>query len=285
LGNNFTFRVILYQTKDQLQTQKFHCALDASVSNAGKMVESRLPKSKPSAFSGESFFVNAGFTPTRNPRNSVMTSSPFNPVRILDIMPVADLEYYTIEGGRDWVQTITKIDNQLNLAEAVYQVELGIVFNIIVYHIWDTEDPFTAPGDDVEASLSKFLNYYNSDPTPYGTRDIALLFTGFHIDGGIAYVGTACQTFSNGAAYGLVGSLGPDYMSVPGFIAAHEISHLLGIAAEHNSSQSCRNTITSAFYSTTYQMTFCQEARDTIINWVIANGSCLSSKTRVTTFP
>ncbi len=177
------------------------------------------------------------------------------------------------------MQTITKIDNQLNLAEAVYQVELGIVFNIVAYQIWDIEDPFTVPGDSAFASLNKFTNYYNSDFPPYGTRDIALLFTGFHIDEGIAFVGTACQTFSNGAAYGLVGSLGPDYMSVPGFIAAHEISHLLGIGS-HNSSQSCRNTITSAFYSTSYQLTFCQEARDTIINWVIDNGSCLRRSTR-----
>lgn len=112
-GSNFAAanEFIVYQSNDRLQNTTFHCPLDASVSNANKMVENQMPKTKFPVFSDKPFFMTASFAPPVRTRNSAMFAAPFNPLRRVQIAVAADLEWYTIEGQGDYTQAVAKIDN------------------------------------------------------------------------------------------------------------------------------------------------------------------------------
>ncbi len=271
-GSNFASanEFIVFQSKDRLKNTTFHCPLDVSVSKASKIVESQMPETKFSAFSAKPLFMKTSFVPTAKTRSSAMLADPFSPRRRLEIAVASDLEWYNIEGQGNYTQAVAKIDNQLNLAEAVYEAELGISFTIVSYRIWDSEDPFTTSGDDGDSALAKFTNYFNSNFPYYGcdsttqtcaeSRDMAILFSGYFQDYGVANPGQACYSL----AYCIVGRMNPNDVNQQGLIAAHEIAHVLGIGLpnEHQNGSNCTNTIMNSFYGTSSVMTFCQESRD-----------------------
>ncbi|HEY0426798.1 MAG TPA: FG-GAP-like repeat-containing protein [Pyrinomonadaceae bacterium] len=195
--------------------------------------------------------------------------------RVIEIATDADFQYLSFFGNSpDRVNT--EILNILNMAEGVYQHELGLTLNVVYQHTWTTQDPYT--GVDRPTLLTSFQNYWNANfPPSQIPRDTAHLFTGktFAQGGGYAYIGVICR--NPAAAYGLSGYV--DFESGRVLVTTHEIGHNLG--ANHvDATQGCDNTIMNAQLTATTPLTFCDYSRAEITNYVNANGACLSTQTQ-----
>jgi hypothetical protein len=189
--------------------------------------------------------------------------------RVIEIATDADFQYLAVFGN-DAARANGEIQSILNMAEPVYERELGLTFSIVFQHTWTTGDPFN--GIDRPSLLTSFQNYWNANfPATQIRRDIAHLFTGktFARGGGYAYIGEACDPVNG---YGLSGYV--DFQSGQVLVTAHEIGHNLG--ANHVDTGDCANTIMNANLTGSTPLTFCAFSRTEIANYVNAGGSCLT---------
>ncbi|MFN6963513.1 MAG: FG-GAP-like repeat-containing protein [Pyrinomonadaceae bacterium] len=189
--------------------------------------------------------------------------------RILEIATEADYEWVTTLGGAS--QANSDILSILNMADGVYQSELGIALSVVFQHTWSTPDGFDPTS--MSTILSSFGSYWNANISSTSVpRDAAHLFSGKSSarSAGLAWVGVICRSPLN--SYGLSGYVGwaPGKYMIP----AHEIGHNLN--ANHvDATQSCASTIMNASLSNTTAFTFCTFSRTEIANFVTANGTCL----------
>jgi len=154
-------------------------------------------------------------------------------VRVVTISTDADAEWYRKYGD----QSNAVIASILNIAEAIYNRQLGLRFRIVKQHVYTDASPYvtTDPGLLLSAFTRNVENVTNLavEPTSFHQDvDLKHLFTGKDLDSsviGIAYIGVVCAVPS--LSYGITQS----FMEVadPG-IFAHELGHNFG--AGHDSS-------------------------------------------------
>jgi hypothetical protein len=202
---------------------------------------------------------------------AVNSTNRFSPLRVIEIATDADFEYVTALGSS--AQANSEILGILNMAEGIYETELGLTFSVVYQHTWSTQDPFG--GVDRPGLLASFKDHWNVNfPDSQYRRDVAHLFTGkgFALSAGHAYIGVICA--NSAFAYGLSG-----YINwAPGkfLITTHELGHNLG-AHHADAAESCSNTLMNPLLSGSTPLTFCAFSQGEMTNFVTANGACLDS--------
>ena len=206
-------------------------------------------------------------------------------LKIVRISTDADGEYVAAFGGAS--QANAQIMNILNLVDGIYQVEIGLTFQLVQQNAWAdaNTDPYTTT--DPSALLTQFQNHWNANFPNSGqnARSIAHLFTGKDLDGsiiGIARTSVTCR--APNSAYGLSQRFPTGSTSITAetvVLTAHEIGHNFSAAHTNVTSsqtpgdvaRSCFNTIMGATIGT--GSSFCPFSRSQISGHANAFSSCL----------
>lgn len=142
--------------------------------------------------------------------------------KVCQIACDADFEFYG-KNGSSVANTEADIANIIDRVENIYQPDAGIVYLITTIIVRTAEpDPYTStsPG----TLLNQFQSHWNSNQGGI-VRDVAHLFTGKNINGGvigIAYLSVICSLNS---AYGLSESKFTSNLSFRTGLTAHELGH------------------------------------------------------------
>jgi Metallo-peptidase family M12/Domain of unknown function (DUF4214)/Reprolysin family propeptide len=217
---------------------------------------------------------------------AINTVTPLSPMLVARIATDADAEYVTGVGGTDAARD--RILQVMNVVDGVYQVEVGVSFQVVFQNFWT--DPNTDPYTQTDAGdrLDQFRNHWNSRTDGgFGTaRSLAHLWTGRDLDGstiGIASLASVCRSPAN--AYGLSQRFPLNGVSDSrtAILTAHEIGH--NFSAVHTNqigkdvpgefSTSCDNTIMESGLGALTGSSFCAFSRSQIVGHSTANGSCL----------
>lgn len=206
-----------------------------------------------------------------------------NPPKIVRLATDADAEYVAALGGAS--QANKHILSIMNQVDGIYQVEIGVTFQIVLQNAWTdaATDPYTST--DRVALLDEFSNHWNANfrSTP---RDLAHLWTGKEVGGalGTAHLGVVCHRSE--LAYGWSRHSPGNHINpitaVSVNVPAHEIGHNLGAAHTDQPTTevpadigaSCRSTIMQS--SAGNGLSFCTFSRSQIAGFVNTFGTCLS---------
>jgi Reprolysin family propeptide./Reprolysin (M12B) family zinc metalloprotease. len=211
--------------------------------------------------------------------------------RVIELATEADAPFVATFNN-DSAATNADILATMNQVEGVYQIQLGMTFNITYQHTWVGTDPYGTPASAAllltsgnPPSPTTFRGYWNANfphTSPQFRRDIAHLWTGRFPTAGISVIGVVCNNPT--AAYGLSGKVAPPFTNLQRYIlTAHEIGH--NFSASHADGQAgCDNTIMIASASEQTALSFCQFSISQILNHVAANPTCLSLRTSQTRF-
>ena len=217
-----------------------------------------------------------------------------SPIKIVRLVTDADAEYVSALGGV--TQANTQIVSIMNQVDGIYQVEIGVTFQIVGQNAWSdaATDPYAStavscpspPGACVTL-LNEFRDRWNSNPPIPNARDLAHLWTGKDLDGstiGVAFVGVVCV--SSLGSYGLsqrypITQPGNPITASTVVLTAHEIGH--NFSARHTNAVTsemppdmntpCDNGIMEA--SVGSGMNFCPMSRSQIIGHANARATCL----------
>ncbi|MCM3874649.1 MAG: zinc-dependent metalloprotease, partial [Pyrinomonadaceae bacterium] len=178
-----------------------------------------------------------------------------SPLKIARMATEADAEYVAALGGP--AQANAQIMNIMNFVDGIYQVEIGITFQLAFQNAWAdaSTDPYTSTVPST--LLDQFTGYWNANFTGI-QRSLAHLWTGRDLNAGIigvAFPSAVCRFPES--AYGLSQQfpLGSSSISAPTVVlTAHEIAH--NFSAVHSDQanqfvppdveQPCENTIMEA---------------------------------------
>jgi hypothetical protein len=179
-------------------------------------------------------------------------------VRVITLKAYTDPEWQARYGS----SSSSEIANAVNVAETIYNRQLGIRFNVVsITHLGQS-----FPSN--EAGV--LLNDFRLHPLTQETANIQTLFTGKDMAGstaGIAYIGVIC--YSPQFSFNVVQSYG----SLTGGIFAHEVGHNMGATHDTQTPNSLMYPFIS--YSTTG---FSQRSLGEITTHLSYYGSCLSSE-------
>ena len=208
------------------------------------------------------------------------------PLKVARLATDADAEYVSALGSAALANA--QIMSVMNLIDGIYQVEIGITFQVVFQNTWTNAgtDPYSST--DPVLLLDQFSTHWNSNFTNV-QRSLAHLWTGKNVDGstvGIASVGVVCK-FPD-SAYGFsqrfpVDALNPITAQTV-TVTAHEMGH--NFSASHTDDpedvpsdvkQTCDETIMNG--SVGPGSSFCPFSRSQIIGHVNANASCLPDST------
>jgi hypothetical protein len=215
--------------------------------------------------------------------NTVTTISP---MAIARIATDADAEYVNGVGGP--VAANDRILQVMNVVDGIYQVEIGVTFQVVFQNTWTdaNTDPYT--NADAAARLTEFKAHWNNRTDGgFGTaRSLAHLWTGIDLTGstiGIASLGVVCKSPTN--AYGLSQRFPLTGASDArtAVLTAHEIGH--NFAAVHTNQLgkdvppdfviACDNSIMESGLGSRTGSSFCTFSRSQIVGHATANSSCL----------
>jgi len=137
----------------------------------------------------------------------------------------ADYEFF-VKNGSSVADTVRDIENVMNLAAFIYEVELNITFEITTIIVRTAEpDPYSSTNN--AALLTQFSNHWNLNHQGVH-RDIAHLMTGKDIDNNIigsANNGVVCDVCGNARGYAFSESRFSSLMPSRVCVTAHEIGH------------------------------------------------------------
>lgn len=232
--------------------------------------------------------ANAEGTANSVAPSSILTSeiTGLSPLKVVRLLTDADAEYVTALGGG--IQANNQILSIMNQVDGIYQVEIGVKFEIVFQNNWSdvATDPYisTVPG----TLLGQFRDHWNTTPPNPTPRDLAHLWTGKDLDGGtigVAYVGVVCASSAN--SYGLsqrypVTPANPITASTV-VLTTHEIGHNFGgrhvnvVTTEipADIELPCDNSIMEA--SVGSGMSFCPFSRSQIIGFANVFATCLQN--------
>lgn len=192
---------------------------------------------------------------------------------VITMSTLADPELYARHGS----STNAYIAGIINTAEALYERQLGIRFQIVKQHVYtdSTTSPLTSTNPDALlrafASNSENPSILGSDASTFDQDvDVKHLFSGKDLDGvtvGIAYVGAVCS--SPTYAYGLTQATS---LAGSPYYFAHEIGHNLG--ARHDTQNVTSLMSPSIFVGSS----FSKQSIDQINEHLFYFGSCLELK-------
>lgn len=147
---------------------------------------------------------------------------------------VADYDYFAVHGAN----SAADMQSVINQVAGIFQVQLGIVLQVTQTVVYTTSpDPFDSTTDPV--SLLNEFSVYKADPaSPVYAANLAHLFTGRSLDGGVlgvAWIGTVCDPMYS---TGLSEDFTTDDTSLV-LLSAHEIGHIFGAYHDNESGSPC----------------------------------------------
>ncbi|MDR3680008.1 MAG: zinc-dependent metalloprotease [Flavipsychrobacter sp.] len=171
--------------------------------------------------------------------SAVLARNAYNTCREIKVFEKADYQLYQKYGS------VTAVANYVtacfNASSTIYRNE-GIYTTMKLLQVDTVTDIYNDPS---YTSGYSFLNLFSvTTKDTLNGADVAMLLSGAPGQlGGIAWVGTLCQSFNpadNSGPYGFVDIMG-DYATLPTFsydvvTIAHEIGHTLGSVHTHNCS-------------------------------------------------
>lgn len=216
---------------------------------------------------------------------------PLSPMKIVRLATDADGEYVAQLGGA--AAANARIVSIMNQVDAVYQVELGIAFQIVFQNTWSDAgtDPYTT--SDPSPLLGEFRNHWNANFT-HVSRSLAHLWTGKSLLNnviGIASINVVCRSpsFSYGLSQRFPTSGVLNVQSVA--LTAHEMGHnFSGLHTNLTTNEiprdiepSCAGLIMQSSIGTSNS--FCTFSRSQIIGFAFANPGCLLDSASVPPAP
>jgi len=191
----------------------------------------------------------------------------------VELATEADNEYVTALGSSD--NAANEILDILNQVEGVYQSELGLTFEVVFQHSWNTtSDPYSSTA--ASTILQEFTSHWNSNFSNVN-YDLAHMWTGKNLDGstvGIAWKGVSCtKSYAYGVSQRLTGT------PAKSILTAHEMGHNFGgdhVSTSNPGQGDCGNTIMNPSIGTGFS--FCPFSRDQIGTHVSQNSGCLGQQ-------
>jgi metallopeptidase family M12-like protein/pre-peptidase len=211
-------------------------------------------------------------------------TDPLSPMRVVRLATDADAEYVSALGGA--VQANDQILSIMNQVDGIYQVDIGLTFQIVFQNAWTNAatDPYAAT--DPGSLLNEFSNYWNNHFAGMPSRNLAHLWTDKDMSGtvGLAYLGVVCRDSSDSYAWSRRTPNIPTNPITDGTVAltAHEIGHnfhavhtdIISSEIPVEIVQSCRGSIMLSFV--TSSATFCPFSQAQIKSFVAGWATCLS---------
>jgi hypothetical protein len=198
--------------------------------------------------------------------------------RIITLSTDADVDWYSRYGS----ESLARIAQIVNTAEALYYHEIGIGFSIHKQHIYTSGSPYSSsdPGTLLNQFVRNAENPINLALTPElyeSAVDAKHLFTGKELDGsvvGIAYLSSICRypVLSFGLTQDSLDVVTPA-------IFAHELAHNLG--AFHDMKNPGTLMYPSLVVGTT--LSFSQASRDEMEGHIAQSPACLDPEEREST--
>ena len=189
-------------------------------------------------------------------------------LRVIEIATDADYEWVTQAGGA--TQANSEILSMINMAEGVYERDLGLTFSVTFQHAWTTPDPYRPIS--MNYVFFDFRKYWEVNFSNVH-RDITHLFSGKPIVNGVvgtAHSGGVCRTPEY--TYAATKKQGGFPLWWKTF--AHEVGHNLN--ADHvGSLEDCRITIMDESIGSSTVERFCQTSINQIKSFVNDYGNCL----------
>lgn len=134
----------------------------------------------------------------------------------------ADVEFYN-KNGHSVTTTELDIESVLNVVETIYEADVGITYAITTILVRTAEpDPYS--GTAPSSLLNQFRSEWNNNQGAIH-RDVAHLFTGRDIDGGVIGIAWLSVICSGNQGYGLSQSKFAGAMTSRAALTAHEIGH------------------------------------------------------------
>jgi hypothetical protein len=206
-----------------------------------------------------------------------------SPMKIVRLATDADAEFVSALGGAAGANA--QILSILNMVDGIYQVEIGLTFQVVFQNTWADEatDPYST--SDASPLLAQFRNHWNANFSV--SRSLAHLWTGKNLTGstiGIASLAVVCRnpTFSYGLSQRFPLTSGSPINARTIILTTHEIGH--NFSAYHTNQvsteippdieRSCDETIMEA--SVGDGLSFCPLSRSQVIGHANAYSSCLS---------
>lgn len=141
---------------------------------------------------------------------------------VAEIACDADVEFYN-KNGSSVTNTENDIENIIDRVQNIYQADVSIIYSITTI-IVRTAEPDPYGSTNPSTLLNQFTNHWNSSQQGV-QRDVAHLFTGKNIQGGvigIAFLSVICNL---GSAYGLSESRFTNNITSRTALTAHELGH------------------------------------------------------------
>jgi metallopeptidase family M12-like protein/all-beta uncharacterized protein len=210
---------------------------------------------------------------------------PLSPMRIVRLATDADAEYVAALGGA--AQANDHILSIMNQVDGIYQVELGLTFQVVFQNAWSdaATDPYVST--DSNQIITEFVEYWNAHFA--GTqRDLSHLWSGKHLvpNAGRSQMGTVCRAPSQSYA---VSQRLPEEPANPITVmtialTAHEIGHNFGavhpnepVEVPPDIGPTCQSSIMLGMDG----LTFCQFSRSQILSYLAEWDSCLAESSTV----
>ncbi|HLE63161.1 MAG TPA: M12 family metallo-peptidase, partial [Pyrinomonadaceae bacterium] len=209
---------------------------------------------------------------------------PLTTLKVIRIATDADAEYVAALGGV--AAANSQIMNIMNQVDGIYQVELGLTFQLVLQNSWT--DAATDPYSSTVASdlLTQFRTYWGSNSTNV-QRSLAHLWTGKDLDGatiGIAYISVTCSSaaFSYGISQRFpITELNPITIQTV-TLTAHELGHAFSARHTNQATTTVPREVEVACMDTIMESgigdggSFCPYSRLQVTGFANANQTCLT---------
>jgi len=144
-------------------------------------------------------------------------------LEITEIGADADFEFYQ-DNDSSVPETVFDIEDILNRVELIYETDVQITYEETVIVVRTAEpDPYTTTNHN--DLLDEFQAKWNSTPESYIPRDVAHLFTGKDLNGGVVGVASLAVICNTSQAYGLSQSHFTSNITTRTGLTAHEEGH------------------------------------------------------------
>ncbi len=197
------------------------------------------------------------------------------PQQQASIALVADYDYFSVHGAN----SAADMQSIINQVAGIFEVQMGLSLQVTQTVVYSSSpDPFDGTTDPV--TLLNEFSTYKADPTsPAHDANLAQLFTGRSLNGGVlgvAWIGTLCDPMYS---TGLTEDFTTDNTSLV-LLSTHEIGHIFGSYHDNESGSPCATVpfgyIMNPYISTGLELQFSGCSLSSMAPDVAA-ASCLGS--------